>query len=575
MKRIVLLGALLVASSGNQVNAAFLQEAWQKAQEKAQEIKQKVQSTIQDLKQRTEAQFAAVQQKSEKAFDDLKNKAPKVLAGVPRTILQDKSPYAKTVAMVRHSPDLSIQEKQMLQKRDPLIKQKIKQVLALDVTTAPRIALCCSGGGYRAMLATLGFTKAIRDIGVLDMTSYMVGLSGSTWLFAPWVLRDVDLDAYERLLMPKIAVDLKKTQIRPDAISFKFLQKKLHGQDLSLADVWGALVANVLLGDLNKGGLFSHLSSLAPRVQEGKYPFPICTAVMPPSKFTAVYEWVEFNPFEISCQTFESSIPAWSFGRRFENGQSVGGASEQSLGFWMGVWGSAFALNANDIIRHAVRPAISQENERLDAILNKLVDKAEYEITSKQLGKIRISPAKLHNFLYKVPGSPLEEKESMILVDAGIHMNLPFPPLLRAERNVDIILVCDVSGDISNLMALRTMVDYAREKGLKFPPIDFDKLTKTVFQPDPTDPAKNAFKISVFQDHTNPNVPVVIYMPAITDNEVISKDYPTLKMEYSQDEAGKLIGMAYDRVKKNEQKILKAIKTRIMKKGFSKAAAAA
>lgn len=564
-KRVILLGATLLVSSNHQMNAAFLQDAWQKAQTKAQEIKQKVQTTFQDLRQRTEAQFAAVRQKAEESFDDLKNKAPEILQGVPRAILQDKSPHAKTVAMVRHSADISVHEKQVLQKRDPLIKQKAKEVLGLDLATAPRIALCCSGGGYRAMLATLGFTKAIRDIGVLDMTSYMVGLDGSAWLFAPWVLRDIDLDSYQDLLLPKIAVDIKKVPLQPDAICFKLLQKKLQGQSLSAVDIWGAVLANVFLSDLNKGGLFSYLSNLASRVQDGKYPLPIFTAVMPPSKFTQVYEWFEFTPFEVGCPTFKASIPVWAFGRKFENGQSIGDVSEQTLGFWMGVWGSAFTVNVSEVMRHVVRPAIPQENARFDAIVNKLVDKTEYEISSKQLGKTRVSPAKLPNFLYKAPGSSLEEKESMILVDGGIHMNLPFPPLLREERKVDVIIACDVSGDISNLMALRTMVEYGKEKGLKFPPIDFDKLTKSVFTPDAADPASNAYKVAVFHDPADASVPVVIYVPVLTDNTVIAQEFSTVKREYSAQEAQKLMNVAYDKVKKNEKRILDVIKMKIKK----------
>lgn len=572
-KNIIILFTVLALSLSCHIKAGFLQEAWEGAKTKAQEIKGKVQSTIQDLKQRTEAQFAAVQQKAEQSFDDLKSNAPEILAGVPRTILQDKSPHAKTVAIVRHSSELAVQEKQLLQKRDPLIKQKIKQVLGVNVTTVPRIALCCSGGGYRAMLATLGFVKGMRDIGVLDMSSYMVGLSGSTWLLAPWVLRDIDLDSYERLLMPKIAVDLKKTPIKPDAMSFKFLQKKLHGQDLSLVDVWGSLIANVFLSDLNKGGLFSYLSNLAARVQDGKYPLPIFTAAMPPSKFTKDYEWVEFTPFEVGSPAFGASIPVWAFGRKFESGQSIGDSPEQTLGYWMGTWGSAFALDLHDLIKHVIKPAIPEENDRFEAILNKFVDKTDYEMNSKQLGKVHLSPAKLHNFLYKVPGSPLEEKDSMILVDAGMHINIPFPPLLRPERNVDVIVVCDASGSISNLTALRTIVEYAGGKGLKFPPIDFDRLIKEVFTSDQKDPAKNAFKIAVFQDHTNPNVPIVIYVPAITDNEIINKEYSTTKFEYSPDEAGKLINTAYEKVKKNQQQILDVIKTKIMQKGLAAPAA--
>lgn len=560
MRKGIIVFVLGMLASGQCLQAAFLQSAWQKAQQKAQDLKQKVQDNMQSLKQKAEAQWQASQQKAEQAYDDLK-KNTKILKGVPRTILQDKSPYAKSIAMVRHSGELGTAEQQLLQKRDVLIKQKIQHDLNVTVDTAPRIALCCSGGGHRAMLSTLGFTKAIRDIGVLDMTSYMVGLSGSTWLFAPWVLRDVDLDAYENLLLPKLVVDLKRNPIVPQAISFKFLQKKFHDQSLTLVDVWGAFIANAFLSDLNRGGLFSYLSNLASRAQDGKYPMPICTAVMPPSKFINDHEWFELTPFEASAVTLNASIPTWAFGRKFENGQSINFAPEQSLAFWLGTWGSAFGLSINDVIRHAIRPALPEENERFGEILNLLVDKTEYTLSTRSLGRVRLSYAKLANFLCKIPGSVLEKKKSMILVDAGIHMNLPFPPLLKPARKTDVIIACDASEGVQSLMPLRTMVDYAKTKGLKFPPIDFDKLSQDLFTQ-----TSGGQTIAIFQDQNDPTVPTVIYVPVITDNNIIKNQYPTLKMKYSQEEAQGLIKIAYDKIMGNKQLILDTIKAKILLK---------
>ena len=49
----------------------------------------------------------------------------------------------------------------------------------LDET--PTVAVMGSGGGIRAMVGYLGCLKALEDMGVLDSTTYLSGLSGSTW----------------------------------------------------------------------------------------------------------------------------------------------------------------------------------------------------------------------------------------------------------------------------------------------------------------------------------------------------------------------------------------------------------
>lgn len=45
----------------------------------------------------------------------------------------------------------------------------------------PVIAVVGSGGGFRAMVGFSGVMKALYESGVLDCTTYIAGLSGSTW----------------------------------------------------------------------------------------------------------------------------------------------------------------------------------------------------------------------------------------------------------------------------------------------------------------------------------------------------------------------------------------------------------
>ena len=45
----------------------------------------------------------------------------------------------------------------------------------------PTVGMIGSGGGFRAMVGYSGVTKALADSGILDCTTYMGGLSGSSW----------------------------------------------------------------------------------------------------------------------------------------------------------------------------------------------------------------------------------------------------------------------------------------------------------------------------------------------------------------------------------------------------------
>eukprot|EP01105_Mastigella_eilhardi_P008096 TRINITY_DN1993_c0_g1_i7.p1 TRINITY_DN1993_c0_g1~~TRINITY_DN1993_c0_g1_i7.p1 ORF type:complete len:1248 (+),score=271.39 TRINITY_DN1993_c0_g1_i7:253-3996(+) len=59
-----------------------------------------------------------------------------------------------------------------------------------DATLArymPRVAVCGSGGGCRAMLNMVGFLDGLSKIGLLSGVTYCAGLSGSTWCLLPWI----------------------------------------------------------------------------------------------------------------------------------------------------------------------------------------------------------------------------------------------------------------------------------------------------------------------------------------------------------------------------------------------------
>jgi len=80
-------------------------------------------------------------------------------------------------------------EKAYRQKRLPIAKAACEKMLnrKLEDKQIPQIAMICSGGGYRAMLCTTGSLCAANKIGLLDATTHLTALSGSTWAIAPWI----------------------------------------------------------------------------------------------------------------------------------------------------------------------------------------------------------------------------------------------------------------------------------------------------------------------------------------------------------------------------------------------------
>ncbi len=133
--------------------------------------------------------------------------------------------HARQKATVRIGNELCNDEELFLQKRMPHVKAALEEFIgtSLEDDEVPRIAVCCSGGGYRAMLATLGSFQGVAptlesathknlfhhmltyvtslftftsgadqqfqtpvqsNLGLLSLCTHASTLSGSTWALA-------------------------------------------------------------------------------------------------------------------------------------------------------------------------------------------------------------------------------------------------------------------------------------------------------------------------------------------------------------------------------------------------------
>lgn len=401
------------------------------------------------------------------------------------------NPYKNSRASVRISSSLPSEESAALRERKKRVEQTISRKLPFQQQDTkrpvkiPTIALCGSGGGYRALVAFLGTLLGLEESGLLDAISYIAGVSGSTWTMGTLFSHNKPIGELKELLKEQLYIPLKD-----NASYFKLAQilatKYLYNQNISLVDVWGALIAKALLSDLGEKRQSCLLSQQRKQVDTGEYPIPLYTAI---ALLDGQYEWIEMSPYEIGLISHRAFVPTWSFGRRFYGGVSQDFAPEQTLGFFMGVFGSAFTISEGEFIE-------DYKNHlplSLFYMLKLLNTYTSFQYT-------RVSPALINNPVYGIESLKGNEQKEFFCFDAGFDCNLPLIPLLRPERQIDIIIICDATAGEAVGQELRKAEMYAKKNALPFPPIDYARA------------AENC--ISVFADPQK-GAPTIIYLPLI------------------------------------------------------------
>lgn len=443
----------------------------------------------------------------------------------------------------------------------------------ISTAKKPVIGLCMSGGGYRAMLSSLGFASAIAQMGIFDMATYNVGLSGSSWHLSKLMLmalkRAREANPVDFKALTSDIIERAQRIVLPDIRSLSniahllspLVGKYVYGQIITPTDLYGILLGASLLGLGTKEYEKTRFSSFASVTDSGAIPMPIGTAV---SKTNA--HWFEFTPYRSGSPDLGTFIESYGLGRKFSGGKSVDTAPEASLHNMMAIMGSAFSIKGFDIVRH-LGPKLDFLPESMAQKLKSVFDLsnltglmavdeddvAKHEgITFKKIiEKGLVAGSKVIGFWQKIfgkqpdgfvfiakpelaagglgweeqgiiPGgifanpflnvssnkatSRLFSEPNLELKDAGIDFNLPFPPLLRPERGVNIILAYDASGDLLKLGAvtLKFAAEYAKRQGLRFPALSADTLAKAGQQ-----------NMTVIGNPADPRELTIIYIPLL------------------------------------------------------------
>jgi phospholipase A2 len=449
-----------------------------------------------------------------------------------------QDPYRNQKARVREGNALTPQESTATTARLAVVHSALEKFLERKIKKVPRIALVGSGGGYRALLSTLGFLTGAQEIGLLDASLWCSSLSGSAWALAVIYMNQaksgqrINIGGIRDTVISMIAnKDLyKPISDHEFTLLFNYLLVRA-ASDLPFSAVvlWGALLTNRLFANFGDERHNLHLWQMEPVAQAGVLPLPIFTAVQgDPGIDRVKREWFEFTPWQVGSPWLGAYVPSWAYGRGFNNGESDERLGE-SLGFNIGTFGSAISVSIADAIQELEKGLASMESGvkktglggiklLLDAFAKLpsatlapvMGSKAYSTVTGAQVADVRVLGAVIHNFMYGMQSAKIKGPY-MQLIDAGIAFNLPYPPISgeRPERKADIIIFLDASADIKEVRygslfienQLRLVAEYARWKKLSFPKIDFMGIDKKV--------------VSVFKDTTDSTAPVVIYLPRV------------------------------------------------------------
>lgn len=486
-----------------------------------------------------------------------------------KKIIRETFPVQEPVDLVtvQTSTKLDALEILYLQNRLP----KVQQVLQndFDIDQPLRLAICCGGGGNRAMIGTIGLLLGAAKSKVLDTALYISGASASTWSIVPFSY--LAATSYRGQSFEKVLTDMKQSLTlmlddpsminiqgiyAPPLISFDstddfsvdIAKRFAYDQPLTLVNLFGALVGDYSLKLLGCDRLSERWSTIAPEVEKGNIPLPLCSAIFEVDSVQEFlqYEWFEMSPFQAGSSRL-GYVPIQYLGSYFQNGSLDLNrlCYEYPISFYLGVCGSTFSMTIQDI------GTIQRTTDRQATIFKELLEQdcttqpkrhALFEnsfiygfvqdwihdiITSRN----SLTYAQFPNYSQGFSTSSLRDNDIVGLFDSGIDFDLPLPTLVdRPERNLDIVILYDSHS--GSEVALRDISSYCQKKGIAFP--DMSGVTQLDLQ---------SQVMTVINDprlhNYDSTVTTYIYFPT-NDLDISSSPYLAYNFKYTENDIEQL-----------------------------------
>lgn len=382
------------------------------------------------------------------------------------------------VSLVRSAENISSDEESWLQGRDKVTQENLISFLEASNLTdfdassfvngasdPIRIGVAFLGGGYRAMLSGAGQLAALDNRtagasthglgGLLQASTYLVGLSGGNWLvgtiamnnftYPDKILSENKIWDLTHSIVNYGGINVVKTVKYYTGISDDLQAKEDAGFRLSLTDTWGRALLHQFFTELNDTGASLTWSTL----QESdvftlhQMPFPIVVADgrTPGETIVAGNSTIfEVNPYELGSwdeslfQFTQVKYLGTNMTDGKPNGKCIGGFD--NAGFIMGTSSTLF----NQFILQINTTSLASAVKSIVTSLLSKASRAEQDVALYE-----------PNPFYKTDDgdvSSIAENNTLYLVDGGEdYQNVPFYPLIQPQRKVDVIFAYDNSAD--------------------------------------------------------------------------------------------------------------------------------
>ncbi|XP_069494917.1 cytosolic phospholipase A2 zeta [Ambystoma mexicanum] len=474
---------------------------------------------------------------------------------------------------VRLGFDLSDGEKRYLKMRKPIIAQALKEALKLqnapNKDEVPVVAVVASGGGTRAMTSFFGNLAALQELNLLDVMTYISGVSGSTWSMSTlykdpeWSQKDLqDVINYAR----DSVISHKTGAFSKSRLKYYFQElgsMNKDGRNVSYTDLWGLVIEYFLHQKENP----CKLSEQQESVERAQNPYPVYASINVRSNISGsdFAEWCEFTPHEVGLRKYGAFIRTEDFGSEFFMGHLIHRRPELRICYLQGVWSSILAASLDEIWARMATSGMNWINSLKDAInaidesrrkYFKHCSRLKTQVVTpdgifsqlyQDVFKSRFMAAESYNFtrglyLHKnyvgtkefvpwkdnhldaSPNKLTPMEESLHLVDGGFSINSPFPLMLQPERDVDVILSFNYSWE-SHFKVLLLTEMYCRERGIPFPKIELNEEDE-----------KKPKECYMFMDAKNPKAPIVIHFPLVNHTFCKYKE-PGVKRETEEEKS--------------------------------------
>uniref|UniRef100_A0A3Q3W9P2 PLA2c domain-containing protein n=1 Tax=Mola mola TaxID=94237 RepID=A0A3Q3W9P2_MOLML len=437
----------------------------------------------------------------------------------------------------------------------------------------PHIALLGSGGGERAAVSLVGSLYQMAEEGLLDTLFYIGGISGSTWAMSSLYGHPDWSTNVESVISELIGPGIKKEDAR------NWLSERAKDECFSVTDVWAVGIALIMKkmtpheAGFTELGLFVETSLLGSKFEDGtlleKKPEMDMIKLQVTLIFLSFADMhkpheslrLESNNLEdrnaLSQQSIQELLSAVENWTKSLEDKSVSSLEDKSVSSLEDK--SVSSLEDKSVSSLEDKSVSSLEDKSVSSLEDKSVSSLEDKSVSSLENKSVLINREVSKFaLYLADDSVprfLQSKEEIYLIDAGLMMNVPYPPFLGEKRGINLIIAPEFSaGKMFETLTLAR--DYAAKVGKPFPKID-DKIIEK-----DRDFPKDCY---VFEGKGKE--PTIIYMPLFNrrnckdekDFKAKMDEFSTFQRAYNNKKINILLEMAKDNIKMNKKTLLEEI----------------